>query len=63
MTNNERKRKHLVKYTRHWKLLIPITFTENELKYVFADVKALKELLNKTYGIILQESCKHWNET
>lgn len=37
MTNNKRKMKHQVKFTRHWRGCFKITLSDAELRYIFHD--------------------------
>lgn len=60
MTNNERKRKHLVKYTRHWKKTIQIKLSDSTLRYIFSDKQALEEFINTTMKLINTKLWEGW---
>lgn len=63
MTNNERKRKHLVKYTRHWKITIKLHISDSTLRYIFSDVQALENYIRTTMKIINNTLYRHWDDS
>lgn len=46
LSNNARKRKHMVKFTRHWKIFIPIKFKNEDLYKAFGSVDEINKLIN-----------------
>ena len=46
LSNNARKRKHMVKFTRHWKVFIPIIFKNEDLYKAFGSVDEINKLIN-----------------
>lgn len=46
LSNNARKRKHMVKVTRHWKVFIPIKFKNEDLYKAFSNADEINKLIN-----------------
>lgn len=61
MTNNARKRKHLVKCTRHWKMYLKLKLNDTELEYAFEDVKATTELFNRLMNELIDQCTERIN--
>ena len=62
MTNNALKRKHLPKKTRHWKCMIDVNLSDDELKYAMTDVKELSNLVNKIMNRVIDRYTQYINE-
>lgn len=61
MTNNALKRKHIPKKSRHWKLIIDVHISDEELEYAFEDVKATSELINSLMNNVIDRYTEHMN--
>ena len=46
ISNNARKRKHLVKFTRHWKFTVKVKVTNDQLRNAFKSPEDVNELVN-----------------
>lgn len=62
MTNNALKRKHLPKKSRHWKCMIDVNLSDDELKYAMTDVKELSNLVNKIMNRVIDKYTDYINE-
>lgn len=62
MTNNALKRKHLPKKSRHWKCIIDLNLSDDELKYAMTDVKELSNLVNKIMNRVIDKYTEYINE-
>lgn len=62
MTNNKRKMKHLVKFTRHWRGCFKITLSDVELRYIFHDEEALDKFIDKIIERVYNELFGYWLE-
>lgn len=46
LSNNARKRKHMVKMSRHWKVVLPVKVSNEVLHRAFGSVDGLNKLIN-----------------
>ena len=60
MTNNERKRKHKPKYTRHWRKIMVFRITKEQLKSAFGNPDSLWDLLTYLYNDIESTLYRGW---
>ena len=60
MTNNKRKMKHQVKFTRHWRGCFKITLSDAELRYIFHDEEALDEFIDRLIDRAYNELFSYW---
>ena len=62
LSNNARKRKHMVKITRHWKVVLPVKVSNEVLHRAFGSVDGLNKLINYiTEDIRAQLSMYKWS--
>ena len=46
LSNNARKRKHMVKMSRHWKVVLPVKVSNEVLHRAFGSVDELNKLID-----------------
>lgn len=46
LSNNARKRKHMVKISRHWKVVLPVKVSNEVLHRAFGSVDELNKLID-----------------
>lgn len=49
LSNNARKRKHMVKMSRHWKVVLPVKVSNEVLHRAFGSVDELNKLIDYIY--------------
>ncbi len=49
LSNNARKRKHMVKMSRHWKVVLPVKVSNEVLHRAFGSVDELNKLIDKIH--------------
>lgn len=63
MTNNKRKMKHLVKFSRHWKFTAVMHLSKEEIEYAFHDSETHKQFVDNLYYRVVDkvtESIERW---
>jgi len=63
ISNNKRKMKHLVKFSRHWKFTEVIHLSQSEIEYALHDSESYKQLVdNLFYRVVdkVTESIERW---
>ena len=49
MTNNKRKMKHLVKFSRHWKFTEVLHLSQSDIEYALHDSESYNQLVNNLF--------------